>query len=346
MRPSRKRSRLLFAIFAFPLLPLVLTLILATSAQAADPGVPFPASAASSDQKAGSMLVYNVYTSSITNFNAHNSRLSLTNSSESLTAFVHMFFVDGTTCSVADSYLCLSPNQTASFLASDIDPGITGYLIALAVNQSGCPVKHNFLMGDAYVKFPTGHAGNLGAESFAAQYDVFAGCNASSSTATIFFDVPGTPDSYNSVPRVVAADNIPDRSSGNDTLLIINRIGGNLSIGIGTLGSLAGLLYDDGENGFSFTFSGSACQFRSSLSNNFPRTAPRFEVIIPAGHSGWLKLYADNSAIGILGATINANASSNAVPNAFNGAHNLHHLTFNNTAGAISMMLPVFPPSC
>ena len=346
MRPSRKRSRALFANLALPLLSLVLMGFLILSVQAADPGIPFPASAASSDQKAGSVLIFNVYTSSITNFNAHNSRLSLTNSSDTLPAFVHLFFVDGATCSVADSYLCLSQNQTASFLASDIDPGITGYLIALAVNQLGCPVRHNFLMGDAYVKFPTGHAGNLGAESFAAQYDLFAGCNASSSTATIFFDVAGTPDSYNPLPRTVAADNIPDRATGNDTLLILNRIGGNLNIGIGALGSLAGILYDDGENAFSFTFSGSACQLRNSLSNNFPRTAPRFEVIIPAGHSGWMKLYADNSAIGLLGAVINTNANTNAVPNAFTGGHNLHHLTSNNAAGGVSLILPVFPPSC
>lgn len=343
MLPSHRLFPLLFKFIVFA----VLSLIVNPRAQAADPGLPFSSSAAASDQKPGSMLVYNVYTSSAANFNSHNSRVALTNSSDSITAYIHLFFVEGATCSVADSFVCLTPNQTTTFLASDIDPGITGYLIMLAVDQQGCPVRHNFLLGDVYVKFPTGHVGNLAAEAFAAQYNVFAGCNASSSTATIYFDAPGTPDSYNPVPRTVAADNIPDRSSNNDTLLILNRIGGNLAVGIGGIGAIAGLLYDDGENAFSFTFNVGSCQFRSSLSNNFPRTAPRFDVIISAGHSGWMKLYADNAAIGLLGATINSNASINATANAFNGAHNLHHLTSNNSGnGAVSLTIPVIPPSC
>lgn len=343
MQPSHKLFRLLYKLFALALL----FLITGSPVKAGDPGLPFPTSAASSDQKPGSILVYNVYTSGAANSNSHNSRIALTNSSDSITAYIHLFFVEGATCSVADSFICLTPNQTATFLASDIDPGITGYLILLAVNQQGCPVRHNFLLGDVYVKFPTGHVGNLAAESFAAQYAVFAGCNAASSTATLFFDAPGVPDSYNPLPRTVAADNIPDRSSNNETLLILNRLGGNLGTGVGAIGNVAGLLYDDGENGFSFAFNAGACQFRSVLSNNFPRTAPRFDVVIPAGHSGWIKLYADNSAIGLLGATINSNSSSNAVANAFSGARNLHHLTINNTGGgAVSLTVPVFPPSC
>jgi len=260
---------------------------------------------------------------------------------------VHLFFVDGATCSVADSYVCLTANQTVSFLASDLDPGVTGYLIALAVNAEGCPVRHNFLIGDVYVKFSTGHAGNLGAEAFAAQYETFAGCNATSSTATLVFEAPGVADSYNRLPRTVAVDNVPDSPGNNNMLLILNRIGGNLGIGAGTLGSIAGILYDDGENGFSFSFTSGACQFRSTLSNNFPRTAPRFETIIPAGRSGWMKLSADNAAAGLLGATINNNLNSASASHAFNGAHNLHHLTQNNTGGgAVSLTIPVFPSGC
>jgi len=343
MRTTHSPSHSLFSLSMFIAISISLTI----AALAAEPGTPAPSSAASSDQKAGSLLVYNVYTSSSVNFTTQNTRISLTNSSDFVNAQVHLFFVDGATCSVADSYVCLTANQTFNFLASDLDPGVTGHLIALAVNAQGCPVRHNFLMGDLYVKFPGGLTGGLSAEAFAAQFDVFAGCNAASSTATLFFDVPGTPDSYNPLPRLVAADNIPDHSSNNTTMLILNRIGGNLGIGVGALGNIAGLLYDDGENGSSFTFNAGACQFRSLLSNNFPRTAPRFETIIPAGRSGWMKLYADSTSIGLLGATINGNASSATAANAFNGAHNLHHLTYNNTGGgAVSMTIPVFPPAC
>ena len=343
MQSSHTLSHLLFS-FSKGAMLLVL---FAVAALAADPGIPLPSSAASSDQKAGSLLVYNVYTSNITNFNSQNARISLTNSSDSVGVAVHLFFVDGATCSVADSYVCLTASQTISFLASDLDPGVTGFLIALAVNTEGCPVRHNFLIGDVYVKFSTGHSGNLGAEAFAAQYDSFTGCNATSSTAALVFDAPGVADSYNRLPRLVAVDNISDSSSNNSMLLILNRIGGNLDIGMGALGSIAGLLFDDGENGFSFTFNSGTCQFRSVLSNNFPRTAPRFETIIPAGHSGWMRLYADNPAVGLLGATINNNPISASASHAFNGAHNLDHLTQNNTGGgAVNLIIPVFPPGC
>ncbi|MFN0110450.1 MAG: hypothetical protein ACKVZH_16465 [Blastocatellia bacterium] len=319
---------------------------LTVSIKAADPGMVMPVDSALSDQKAGSILVYNVYTSSVTNFLSQNSRISLTNTSDTTQSNVHLFFVDGASCSVADSYACLTQNQTMSFLASDLDPGITGFLVVVAVDGLGCPTNHNFLIGDTYTKFASGHRGNLAAVAITAQFTTFTGCNASSVTAALVFDAPATPNSYNYLPRVLAASSIPDRATGNDTLLVLNRIGGNLGTGVGGLGSLAGILYDDGENAFSFTLTTSSCQIRSSLTNNFPRTAPRFETIIPAGRSGWMKLYADATNFGLLGATFNNNANSAALATAFNGSRNLHALTLNNAGTAVSFTIPVFPPSC
>jgi hypothetical protein len=321
-------------------------MLLSVSVQAADPGQTIPVGSTLSDQKAGSILVYNVYTSSITSFFMQNSRISITNTSDSIPANLHLFFVDGGSCSVADSFACLTQNQTISFLASDLDPGITGYLVVVAVNQQGCPVKHNFLIGDLYVKFASGHTGNLAAVSIAAQFDTFTACTAASNTAALVFDAPNVANSYNYLPRTVAISSIADKATGNDMLLVLNRVGGNLGTGIGGLGNLAGILYDDGENAFSYTFSGSSCQFRSSLSNNFPRTAPRFETIITAGRSGWTKLYADNPNFGLLGATFNINPNTAGAANAFNGAHNLHVMTLNNTGSAVSLTIPIFPPSC
>ncbi|MEK7830744.1 MAG: hypothetical protein AAB401_06625, partial [Acidobacteriota bacterium] len=104
---------------------------------AVGPGGNFPSSAEMSDQKAGSVLVYNIYTSS-TDPNRQNTRINLTNTNSQLAAFVHLFFVfEG--CSVADNFVCLTPNQTASFLMSDLDPGVTGYMVAVAVDALGCP---------------------------------------------------------------------------------------------------------------------------------------------------------------------------------------------------------------
>ncbi len=301
------------------------------------PGNLFPARAEMSDQKSGSVLVYNIYTSGATSGNTQNTRINITNTHLVLSAFVHLFFVaEG--CNVADSYICLTANQTASVLASDLDPGTTGYLLAVVVDQRGCPQNFNYLIGDEYVKFTSGHAANLGAQAFAAIPGGLPLCDGNTVTSSITFD--GV--SYNRVPRTLAASSFGSRADGNDTLLILNRIGGNLGIGASTIGTLFGIMYDDAESSVSFSINGN-CQLRSSLSNNFPRTTPRFETFIPAGRTGWLKVYSQSTDIGILGAQINFNPNAASSAGAFNQGHNLHALTLSATN---TYIIPVFPPSC
>ena len=162
-------------------------------------------------------------------------------------------------------------------------------------------------------------------------------CDGNSVTATIAFDGIA----YNYTPRTLAMSSVGSRADGNDTLLILNRIGGNLGIGASTLGTLFGILYDDSENSLSFSVSGN-CQLRNSLSNNFPRTAPRFEQFIPAGRTGWMRIFSQ-SDIGLTGAAVNFNANASASAGAFNQGHNLHALTLTSAA---SYVMPVFPPSC
>ena len=313
------------------------TTCLTGNCPAAGPGSNFPAPAEASDQKTGSVLIYNVYTSS-TDPTRQNTRINLTNSHPQLPSFVHLFFVaEG--CSVADSYVCLTANQTASFLASDLDPGTSGYLVAVAVDAIGCPTAFNHLLGDEYVKFASGHAANLNAVAFAALPGGLPTCDGNSVTAALNFD--GL--SYNRAPRVMALSNVGSRADGNDTLLILNRIGGNLGLGASTLSTLFGILYDDAENALSFQMTGS-CQLRNSITNNFPRTAPRFETFVPAGRSGWLKVFSQSPTdIGILGALINFNANAAAAAGAFNQGHNLHALTLSATN---TYIVPIFPPGC
>ncbi len=161
-------------------------------------------------------------------------------------------------------------------------------------------------------------------------------CNDTSPTAQLNFD--GV--SYNLAPRTLALSNLGSRAAGNDTLLVVNRLGGNLATGAATLTSLFGVLYDDAEQPFSF--SPGTCQFRSALSSSFPRTVPRLEQIIPAGRSGWLKLSSQNDQA-LLGAALNFNANAAAQSNAFNQGHNLHKLTLTNAA---TLTIPIFPPRC
>jgi len=332
MRTSRKFTHALLVLFAL--------VVMSSFALAADPGLTYPPTSEASDQKAGSLLIYNIYTSGATSGTTQNTRINITNTSTSSSAAVHLFFVsDG--CSIADSYICLTNTQTATFLSSDVDPGVSGYIVAIATDASGCPVAFNWLIGDEYVKFTTGHAANLGAEAYTALYNgSLPGCDANSTTANIIFDgLVGS--GYNRVSAVVADSNVPSRADGNDTLIILNRIGGNLAIGASTLSTVFGLFYDDSESVLSFSVSGS-CQLRGSLSNTFPRLTPRFETYIPAGRTGWFKIYSQNAALGISGATINLNTNAGTSAGAFSGGHNLHKLTLTTA----SYSIPVFPSNC
>ncbi len=324
------------------LLTLLTLIVISGAVFAAEPGLPYPPTSEASDQKAGSVLFYNIYTSSPSSHSDQNSRINITNTSASSAAYVHLFFVDGATCAVADSWLCLTANQTASFLASDVDPGITGFIVAIASDSIlGCPVSFNFLIGDEYVKLSSGHQANLGAVAFAALYNgVLSGCDSNSVTATLNFNgVVGS--GYNRAPRTVAVSSILSRVDGNDTLLIVNRFGGNLATGVASIGAIFGILYNDAEDPASFTFT-AGCQLRNILSNSFPRTVPRFETLIPSGRTGWMKFWA-TSDVGLLGAVINYNDGDDRHDDAFNGGRNLHYLTLTDSA---SYIIPVFPPSC
>ncbi|HKQ74781.1 MAG TPA: SdrD B-like domain-containing protein [Blastocatellia bacterium] len=292
------------------------------------PGTPHPG---------WSVLIFPVYTSKPADPEAEDTRINLTNISTTQNACVHLFFVDGASCLVADANLCLTPNQTTSFLASEFDPGTMGYVIAVAVDcETGCPTNLNTLIGDEYVKFESGFRGNLMAECITAIRP--PACDPNAQLATLNFD--GV--TYSQLPRMLALDNIPSAEDNNSTLLVLDRIGGDLSATVGALGSIFGILYDDTENGFSFTFIGGSCQVKQTLSNNFPRAAPRFDVVIPSGRSGWMKLWT-TSEIAVIGAMFNRNPNAAGSSSAFEGAHGLHALRLQSRA---SFTIPVFPPGC
>jgi hypothetical protein len=308
---------------------------------AADPGLTYPITSEVSDQKAGSLLVFNTYTSSANAPAQENTRINITNTNPTDFAFVHLFFVEGTSCGVADTFICFTPNQTASFTTADADPGTRGYVVALAVDPfDGTPAFFNFLIGDEYVKYASGHAANLGAEAVA-KLALANQLLPDGGGASVVFDGNTDPTAggrYNRLPRVLAVDSIPSRVDGNDTKLIINRVQGNLITSAANLGTLFVVVYDDAENTFSTSISGN-CHLELSIGqNNLPRVVGGWNALIPAGHTGWLKFWS-TSNVAILGAVINFNPSATG----FNGGHNLHKLTLNEAAAVV---VPVFPPSC
>src|SRR5581483_6191786 len=248
------------------------------------PGVPPPAGADLSDGKPGSVLFYAVYSSSAVEggLNEENTRISITNIHPTMGVVVHLFVIDGNTCSAADTFVCLTANQTVALLASDVDPGVTGYVVAVAVDGppgfadghgTGCPISFNYLIGSAKVKLKVASSreADLQAESCASEFgSPVPGCEPNSTSAILRFN--GMANGYNRLPRVLAVDSIASPADANNTLLVVDRIGGDLSVGGPFIGPLFGILFDDQENPYSFTTDVQACQLRRVFSNTFPRT--------------------------------------------------------------------------
>ncbi len=184
------------------------------------PGDKFPllGNSGPSDQKPASVLVYPIYTSSSTAPNRSNTSISLTNTSTSSAAFVHLFFVNGANCTVSDRYICLTAQQTTSFLASDMDPDTTGYLVAVATDQNGWPRAFNHLIGDAYVKTViqgSSFFGSYGAEGFTALREQTPSLTAQ--VAPIIFNGVD----YDLAPFVLAVSSILSRVDGNFTWMLV-----------------------------------------------------------------------------------------------------------------------------
>ncbi|MBL8187437.1 MAG: lamin tail domain-containing protein [Acidobacteria bacterium] len=297
----------------------------------------YPPSSPINSTRAGSILVFNLYSSSATDPDLENTLINITNTADKGVT-LHQFFVSGDTCSVSDNFLCLTGNQTTSFLISDVDPDVTGFLIVVAVDDlTGCPINFNFLIGDEYIHLASGHAANLGAEAIAAVDKVPCDCNDTSLSANLLFDG----FKYNLIPRVLVVSHLPSFADNNSTLLILNRIGGDLFESVDRIGDFSGLLFDDTEHVLSFVSTG-GCQFRQFLNGTFPRTTPRFPQFVPSGHSGWMKLTAQEG-VAMLGSMIVLNTEKEALPNAFSGGRNLHRLSF---AASAMYLMPVIPPKC
>ncbi len=329
---------------------------IASMAQSVEPGI-------SSDQKQGSMLFYNVYTSTVGDA-SQNTRLNITNTNHTSSVNVHLFFV-GSGCSIADTYLCLTANQTFSFLASEYDPGETGFIFAVATDDSGAPINFNYLIGDLYVKswFGTSNyfQANLGAEAFAAQlvwdgtdyvkWNDRAAAPLSSDNMMAFLafgkyhDVmnPAAKHAlYDRVASTVAIDNIQSEADGNATLLILHSMQGTTTKA-GGVGMIAGQVFDDSERGYSFQNSGLGCFSARLINRASVRVPTGIDRVIPKGRTGWMYFTSPNNGggiaeLGLLGATIVSNGKYDSA--AFNGGHNLHQIRVKDNRG---FAIPVFP---
>lgn len=237
-------------------------------------------------QLPGSLLVYPLYSSISTNTQAEDTRLTITNTSPTDLVAVHIFWVDGSGSTIADTFLCLTSNQTTRYMASEFDPDIGGYLIAIAIDPlTGCPVNHNNLIGELYLKTIAGQSANLAAISIQALEPRPVQCDQASVTAEIRFDGYY----YQMLPTTLAVDHLPSPTDGLESLLIVDRIEGSLVAGMRTIGDLAGVVYNDLEVGQSFTIASSRRQMRLPLADSTLRLTPRLSKSIPNGRTGWVR---------------------------------------------------------
>lgn len=323
--------------------------------------------------KPGSLLFYDVYTSKIGD-PTENTKMNITNTHPTRPVIVHFFFINQLDCFIADAYICLTANQTFSFLASDYDPGVTGFLYAVAVNADGLPISHNYLIGDLYVKSTFGTTSyfqaNLGAMAFSARALLdpvvnlapqpwadgapglvkaaapgIAGLAYGNYLGAVAPGDQGTQNLYDAVPNRLAIDNIQSIADGNQTLMILHSTQGTV-VQAGVIGSLAGQVYNDTEKGYSYQLKDFRCLEARLLNGGLIRIPTTYANVIPAGRTGWMYLQSPmNNAqgmpnLGLLGATIVSNTKAATDKAAFNGGHHMHFLSVKENPG---FAIPVFP---
>jgi len=266
------------------------------------------ASPALSDMKPGSVLFFNRYTSNPSSPQQNDTQINITNTSQNAFASIHLFLIDGATCSVADSFIGLTPNQTASFLVSDFDPGVTGYMVAVAVD--GGPTQFNHLIGDEYIREADGRQANLAAVAIAKRS--YGSVESDNGVATLNFDGK----EYDQLPNSVALSSFNSQVTDN-TEVFLYTPSPNLSTGEapGTT-TVFTLVYDDVENVFSTT-TRFTCYGAFRLSS-LRVAAGSLNRIVPAGRTGWIRF--NGSGRPLLGASIQRGP-------VFMGGHNLHALT-------------------
>jgi len=278
------------------------------------------------DQKPGSVLFFSRYTSNASNATREDTTFNLTNTNPASAGYVRLFLVNAATCQTAELQLCLAAQQTVSFLMSDIDPGIKGYVIAVAVNLQGEPVQFNWLTGNAVVKQP---GGNIGA-SYAALLNAVAVAkrkegnvaNTNGLAEMVFDDV-----NYDRLPAQIAFDGVPSQAAAsNATILSFYRPVSDLT---GAVPSASVQVTGWGKNNQGQVISSagnlsSACYSDVALGTFRLQPTP-VNQLLPAGTTAWFAA-SSTDLLPLLGAQFNSgefNSGTNARPLSFTAEYKI-----------------------
>jgi len=275
-----------------------------------------------SDLKPGSVLFFNRYTSSPLSSTLGDTQINITNFHQSRAVNLHFFFVDGSSCSVADSGTSLAANQTATFMMSESDPGTYGYIIVVASNDTGgLPFQFNYLAGTAYVRESDGRQGTLQAISIGKLSLGDITPDPTDGKYKLKFN--GT--DYEKFPYVAAISSVESQTTSTGYLYIYSP-STNLYYGETTTVNVSTLLFDDSSVSTSSSFT-LTCYRQDSLSTLFSRSGG-INRRIPAGRTGWIRMSGGGGPI--LGSVIFRNAL-------FGGGYNLHAISL---YGSHEIILP------
>jgi len=278
------------------------------------------------DQKPGSVLFFNRYTSNAANTGREDTTFNLTNSNPATAAYVRLFLVSAATCQITELQVCLAPQQTVSYLMSDIDPGVKGYIIAVAVNLQGEPIQFNWLTGNAIIKQPGANIGGsyaslLSAVAIAKRKD--GNVPNSNGVAEMVFDDMN----YDRLPGQIAFDSVPSQAgSSNASLLSFYRPVSDLT---GTIPSAAVQVTGWGKNNQGQVVSSvgnvsSAC-YSEVVLGTFRLQPTPINQLLPSGTTAWFAA-SSTDLQPLLGAQFNTgefNSGTNARPLSFSSEYKI-----------------------
>ncbi|MFN7928655.1 MAG: hypothetical protein U0Y68_12030 [Blastocatellia bacterium] len=293
-----------------------------------------------SDQKAGSLLVYPYYTSKAQE--RRDTRISMSNIGFKAVT-VHVFVMDGGTCSQADQFICLTPNASVAFKASDVDPEITGWIFAVAVDPlTGYPITANALIGNALVS-DGDYVGNYSAEAFWAKGDPSTVTPASTGaygSAVLNFngcDTTTAAGGYDLMPTQFVTEIQSTNDCFGQKLVTVGLTGSVVASspkGAGQVG--VGQVYNGNEKPFG-SFSrilNDGCQATAVISASVPRVPLGMSVLIPGGQVGTMKFFT-GGGVGLF-------MTPKTLGNKWSGIRALHKIS----AMSKTLEVPVFTPSC
>jgi hypothetical protein len=251
------------------------------------------------DSRPGSVLFFNRYTSDPNNPQLSDTQINITNINPVENASVHLFFVDETSGSNADFKVSLTPNQTLSFLTSEIDPGITGHMIAVATNGS-VPIQNNSLIGTALIRESDGHQVVLPAFPVA-KISPGPVAKGDDDDATLKFN--GI--EYERLPGSLAVTSFNSETADASSLIVYSPPSDLIS-GSMEMINIYSLLFDDAQRSIPSNFS--VRGYRAAPLSAFFNRQGGLTRHSPMPKRGWIRLSA--GSLPILGSIINRSAGS------------------------------------